>query len=645
MAITKYILTNSNDVITIASVDLKIGNLPYDTNQLPDGLNRDWCYDPGVSNAASAMNLGQLWDECNGKPLISGSAFNTFLNWRTAEDMASDVFISLKNSVENAMSYLWGNMNDGGYGFIHTDGGIMTFWHCGIAKRVNGGVDQYSYAISLGGVSHGGNIPKTYVIDCVLTCVNNGGGRFPDMVLWCSNKTYSGSNKYFKLFSNPIGSPAFYWDDIDEDLASVYTAQPNYSSALLVDPFPTRPWYIDNAYSRTYCYYDYADLYIIGGWAGREVESEEDPFGDTTGDDDMGGDGDWNGSGEEMPAADMDDISDDAINSGFVTLYKATKSQIRSFNDWIWTDITDNLSQQIKRVISSPMEAILFVALTHLAPPTSESTSEIKFCGISTGISALTIPKQHKTYDCGYLNFKNTYGDPLDYVKGDTDTFLDYQPYSKAEIYIPGIGFKELDVNDIIGSRLHLKLNVDWVSGSMLASLEVSRDKRKDGDGTLINDVLYEFQGNIYTILPLAASDWKSFYSNVISGIGGLGSMLSGNVAGIASGAAQTASNVMSQQVSIQKSGTVSSAYSFMAQENIGIYITRPNPAIPIDIPNYGGFKSFKGYVRNQTYNLSQLSGYTEIEEDTLWINSDFGDITEEEAQMLRDICGSGFYL
>jgi hypothetical protein len=63
----------------------------------------------------------------------------------------------------------------------------------------------------------------------------------------------------------------------------------------------------------------------------------------------------------------------------------------------------------------------------------------------------------------------------------------------------------------------------------------------------------------------------------------------------------------------------------------------------PIDDNPYN-YRAFKGYVLNMRYNLGNLKGYTEIESETLWVNG-FDGITDEEAEMLKSITSSGFYL
>lgn len=632
MAITKYIQTNQGDVITIPSVHF-YEDLPFITTLLPDGYGRGWGYDAGVINHGSVLNLVNLYDEAVSKPVITSDVFSSLVSWKTMGEMQSQDFIDLCNTVNDSIAWLWGSFNEGGYGFIHIENGIEAVWHQGIVERVNGDTNEYKYNISRTGVSYGGYIQREHVSNCVITCIDNGETMFPDIVLWTSYKDYLGPNEYFYLEFD-VGELSYRWRVEPSDLASVYAGDTTMGT-WITTVYPKRPWYIDNEHIHNSSSFTYNEYYMIGGWANREVSEDGDPFKDTTDTDNDGGNGGWNGTSESTPASDVDKIETDAINSGFVTLYKPTKTIIKSFSDWLWTDITDSISTQIKRLLTNPLDGILFIATTHLQPPTSQGSSEIKFCGIGSGIHALTIPRQFSKFDCGYLQYVSVDGSYSETILGDTDTFLDYQPYSKAEIYIPCIGYKELDVNDVIGSKIHLVLSVDWVSGAMLAQLEISRNKRKNGDAELKENTLYEYQGNIYTNLPISASDWKSFYTNILNIGGGLASALSGN---IGQGISQAVSSIATQQVSVQKSGNVSASYGYMGQQGIYMYLTRPNPAIPIN------YKGFEGYQTNQRYVLKELSGYTEIDESTLWVDK-FNGITETEAEMLREITRTGFYL
>lgn len=632
MAVTKYLKLNNNSIARVASCAYHSNNLYYGTSNLPGGHDRDYCYDQGVEGASSALNLSKFWDACSVRPAASSEDISYITNYVTADVYNSDTFKQKLASVLAGCSFVFGSISNGGFGFVNVEGNIRCFWYQGTLSRLNGGVTEYAISFKMSGISYGGNsIPRNHIEDCVLCCIDNGNLRHPSLILWCSNKTYLDRNMYFELRAGI--SPAYSWYPVVADKASIYTNNVGYMDSIATNPIPVRPWYIDNAYIILASTNDIADFYDDLTWGDAEVDVDDIPDYDGGTTDEQGGYGEFPEDSLPNDFEDLDEIDEDGISSGFITLYHPTRQQMTSFNDWLWTDLTDTLSQQIKRVIANPMEAILFIALAHISPPAGESAKEIKFCGIGTGVYSKYLTKRFKQYDCGSLT-----------IKGDTLSFLDFQPYSKCEIYLPAIGYKELDINDVIDSEITLKYSVDWLSGGCLAQLRMTRGtRRSDGDAELDHNILYEFQGNIYSYLPIAASDWKSFYSNLISGVSGLAGMLSGSPQAIAGGIANIAGNVMSQQVSVQKSGSVSTSYGYMAQQDIPLFITRPILAEPTN------FSLYKGYTSNIYRRIGDVKGYIEIDDSTLWIGTKevpeaFNGITEDEAEMLRAICRSGFY-
>lgn len=630
MAMTKRISTNGGQILTMSSVYLD-SDLNGNANYLPDG-DRAWCYERGVLVPSGVCNLQTFYDKAAVRTSVSSSLFFTIRQYHTQEEIDSPQFQSYLTDINNATEWLWGNIENGGVGFIHVDGFVRMLQFAGIVSNSNG----ISYRMIANGVGNTNDVPRSMLDNCVICLTDVSDTHTPNIIMWVTN--HNDTSSYYTSMSHNVLNGMVYAANYS-NVASVLTGNCEWGS--FINPaaqtlyYPIRGWFVDTAQVSFSDTVNYSEMVGLGLFNGQEVDEDGEPYNNTDVTSPNGGGGDWYGGSESNPASDMDNISSDAINSGFVTLYTPTKATIQSFNDWLWTSITDSLADQIKRLIVNPLDAILFIAQCHLTPPESVATEEIKFCGIGSNVFANTITKQFSTFDCGHLKRKSSDGSEVSGFPSDTKSFMDYQPYSKAEIYLPCIGYKEIDINDAMKSDITLKYQVDWVSGSCLAQLEFNREVRKDGDAALNNNTLYEFQGNIYVNLPLSASDWKSFYSNMLSFGNGLASAISGNVAG---GLTNMIGSVASQQVSVQKSGSVASSYGYMGQQNIKVFLTRPVLARP---EHFGGFR---GYQSNIYRKLSQCEGYIELDPDGLWTDG-FDGITEEEAQLLKDICSSGFYI
>lgn len=631
MPVTKYIRCNNGDMITLSSVYLDSDLKPTSaTTGLPDG-DRGWCYDRGILHVSSALNLVALWDDANGRTSTASSYITDATQYHTEAQIQDPAFQAKLASINDATAWLWGNIETGGLGFIKVDGFIRCLQFAGIVENSNG----IRYVMVANGPMNYNTIARNSMTNCVICLTDISNTDTPNIIIFLLDEN-STTTYYTYMVHDALQTPEYQYHEFYVNAPSVLCADCGWNEIGIYNVFyPTRAWWIDTLNIRFSFQAPYSELITLGLFAGQEVDEEGNPYYNTGTTEANGGGGDWYGGSESNPASDMDDISSDAINSGFVTLYTPTKANIQSFNDWLWTSITDTLANQIKRLIVNPLDAILFIAQCHLLPPESVNAEEIKFCGIGSNVFANTVTKQFSTFDCGHLKRKASDGSEVSGFPSDTKSFMDYQPYSKAEIYLPCIGYKEIDINDAMKSDITLKYQVDWVSGSCLAQLEFTRDARKDGDAALNNNTLYEFQGNIYVNLPLSASDWKSFYSNMLSFGNGLASAISGNVG---SGLTNMIGSVASQQVSVQKSGSVASSYGYMGQQAIKVFLTRP---VLAQSDHFGGFK---GYQSNIYRKLSLCEGYIELDPDGLWTDG-FDGITEEEAQLLKDICSSGFYI
>jgi hypothetical protein len=330
-----------------------------------------------------------------------------------------------------------------------------------------------------------------------------------------------------------------------------------------------------------------------------------------------------------METPDASGMAVNCVNSGFVTLFNPTLAQVKSFNDYLFTNIDDQISQQLKRLWSDPLDYILFIAMCHFNPPHTVDDN-ILFAGIDTGVQAHVINNQYKDINCGSVN-----------IPGDCGNFLDFNNMTKVSIYLPYAGIKQLSSDDIIGSTVTCKYHIDMLSGNCLITLKCHRDVRREADAQL-DDEVYVFTGNCFQTFPITGTDWRGLYNSIINVITGAGSIAggvgSGNVGAIGSGLGNIANGIMSEKVSVETSGNLSSCFGYMGIQTPYIILERPITSNP---KNY---QEFKGFTLNMRYKLGNLKGYTEIEGGTLKTN-DLDGITDQEAEMLKTICEQGFIL
>lgn len=332
------------------------------------------------------------------------------------------------------------------------------------------------------------------------------------------------------------------------------------------------------------------------------------------------------GNGDYPEESDNIDIPDPTglpslTSSGLVKLYNPSASELQEFTDFLFDGITESIETTIKKLTTEPLQYVIGLYLTRFAPTVTASTT-IKFAGVSTGATAAIINNEFQQLDCGYLDIPNA-----------SKSHLDYSPFSSAVIYLPYIGYRDLNIDEVMGSRLYVKYNIDLVTGSCTAFVKVVRAKRMSGDAPL-SATLYEYQGNCFVQCPLSSKDSSGTIQALSQFAGAVGAAAGGNVGGTIGG---MVSAISTEKVGVNRNGSPASNYGYSSHQKPFVILQRPINHIPTN------FEKFEGWTSNMRRRIGSLKGYTEIDSNTLW--TDNMNCTQEEADEIRDLFNSGVYL
>lgn len=277
--------------------------------------------------------------------------------------------------------------------------------------------------------------------------------------------------------------------------------------------------------------------------------------------------------------------------SSLYTIWNPTQDQLNNLATFLWsTDFVD----LIKKVLQSPMDAMISLALFPITPE-SDGTHVINLGYVPSGVSALRVSNQFQTFQTSGLVIPHKY-----------NSYLDYSPYTTAEIYLPFIGFESLNINDIMGKTVSVNYNIDMLSGTCTAIVKV------DGNS------MYSYSGNMAMFLPLSAGNWARMMTSIFGAVGGVASIGAG-VAGVMSGSAllgstatavsgaRTLGNLESNSVS--RSGKISGNAGILGDYQPFIVITRPINDKP------STYNSNIGQTYNKSVQLGTLSGFTIVDE------------------------------
>ena len=335
----------------------------------------------------------------------------------------------------------------------------------------------------------------------------------------------------------------------------------------------------------------------------------EDPYnpGGTNDDDpdQVGGDGDFTDQDEATPLPDLPSLS--AIDTGLVTVYNPSNGDLKNLANYLWSDLFS--LDTFKKLFADPMDAILGLSIVPVQPPVSGS-AEVTVGNIGTGISMPKVSNQYVRVDCGTLNVKEYWG-----------AYLDYSPYTKAEIYLPYIGIRPMNIDDVMKKSIHVYYHVDVLSGGCVCYV-YSGEK-----------IAYTYAGSCASAIPISGTDWTNVINGVLSAAGAIGATVAtgGMAAPMAVGTIASAA-VNGSKPNVEKSGGMSGAAGLLSYQKPFIILTRPRQAMSKEQYKYMGYPSWA------SRDISALSGYIEVE----YVHLDSINATDEELDEIHQLLTTG---
>lgn len=347
-------------------------------------------------------------------------------------------------------------------------------------------------------------------------------------------------------------------------------------------------------------------------------ENTNDPYAPQGTVDQGGGDGTYDGTSDTISEPNLPTLS--ALDTGFVTVFKPTKTQLKDLYDYLWTGLFD--INNFRKIFANPIDTIMGFGIVPINLVTG-TAKEVKVGNIGTGINMLPVSEQYYRLDCGTITIPEYWG-----------TYLDYEPYFTMDLYLPYIGSVPISTDDVKRNWVETKTgtiqvvyHVDILSGACVAYILCN------------GSVAYEYAGSCLTQLPITGNDFTSTFQSIIGIAGNVASagikIAAGGAAGILNDATNAAHNVMNAKPTINRSGGVASTSGLMGVQTPYLILNRPIPAVATNQ------NSYTGYPAHMTKRISEVHGYTQWEQ--VW----FKDIpaTDPELQELKTLLDGGVIL
>lgn len=293
------------------------------------------------------------------------------------------------------------------------------------------------------------------------------------------------------------------------------------------------------------------------------------------------------------------------IAAGTIGVYVPTKVQMAQFSHWLWSaDVYDVLVK-----LKDPMDYIIKLGIIPV------EVTQKKLSGFSLGTVFSQDFQMYKsltqivTYDLGTIAIPEYWGNALDYA-----------PNTRIQIFLPFIGYQNLQTDDVMGASINLKYNIDIITGACVAIVTVTKGN--------ISQVLYQFNGQCMMSVPLTGRTTQIDFGQIVGAVGGIAA---GNYVAAGIAAAGTLVNSGPIRQNVARSGNISGNTGFCGVLRPYIVINRGVQSLP------EGYQTLNGYPSNITAKLSTLTGFTKISKIHLEGFSATEDELDEIERMLQE--------
>lgn len=310
------------------------------------------------------------------------------------------------------------------------------------------------------------------------------------------------------------------------------------------------------------------------------------------------------------PALPSDIMSGVEASGLMCTIVSLDDANVRNFASWLYS--TDFSSFINNLLFNNAMEGI--ISLKHIyKTPRIYMSGNLRFLGQAVSNVGVNACFQYKSFSCGHIKINPYYKNVNDYTS------------TSIQLYLPFIGFVDLNVNEVMDRFIEVKYYIDYLTGTCTAYVLCSKtDVDNSGYVMLVQ------QGNCAVELPLSGMDYSNAVRNIIS----LGTSIA---TGSPTSMVSSVSNLLTGGINgtLNRGGGIGGNSGAIAIKTPYIIINRQ---VAYDALQR---QHFEGLPNNANVRLSTCKGYTRIK----YINLDGIDATEQEKDIILNKLKGGVFI
>lgn len=349
--------------------------------------------------------------------------------------------------------------------------------------------------------------------------------------------------------------------------------------------------------------------------------------------------------------------------SVFNKMYAMTANALNLLAEGLWNLDSTEIGTKLALMGANPIDSIVSLRLYPFAI-TGGSLSTVKVGTIDFGIEGILV-------DDSQMNILDLGSVFLDYINPEKMSYLDFEPYTMLELYVPYCGKIPLSVSQFINHNVNVKLCVDYQTGACIGIVfrdniavhymqgQIGVDIQVTGRNASEQQIavaqhLMSGLGNVMSgslnvvgstknIMSTGTQSIKMFDDNYNTyNLGGSMNMQDLGMSQFTSGTGQLAKGVFDIKTSpqyktyVERVGSATPSCSLYEPKYCYIIVQR---CVPMESNN--DYETLIGHACSKTDTIEKLHGFTQLGS----VKLDNVPCTLEEKNMLTELFEQGVYL
>ena len=310
----------------------------------------------------------------------------------------------------------------------------------------------------------------------------------------------------------------------------------------------------------------------------------------------------------------------------FFTIYNPSGAELDALGGELWDQ---NVIDLLKQTFVSPTDGIISYHYLYAPPTVATTKKNIMIGNYRSGVTSYVVTNEVIDFPCGEIDVPRLFEDYRDYTE------------TRVLIYLPYIGFQDLDSRDVIGCTVSLRYKIDVITGTCVATIN---PKKGGENNSQVQHCAYMFSGNCAIQRPITAADRSRLLSGALGG-GAAGATIGNKIGSIFPGIGNIVGTLVGGGLGAAVGGAkgfmgetvVSNGFSSNAGALCGYYspyilIQRSRPA------DSEQFAFFEGQPAQKLVKIANVSGFIRVKECYI----DIPQASDSEKELIKTLLRQG---